>query len=592
MDTIWFLGVLLTIPILVHLFSFRKAKKHYFSNLRFITKISTQSKSKSRLKHYLILVTRIFSFLLLLILLFNFYFELQGNTQIDKDNVFVDRTPSMSIEYKTTRSIDQAEDFLLKFNQTSNKEDFQSSPLQDYYTTVISDFQGVEIEDLNKSVSDTSVSKAFIVTGELTEYKNAFIDSMSIDFNPDDLSQVRILLFPRVSNSLKKGNLVFRLLHQRRQLSSVVKDIQDLNSIVFDVPVDSYGDYTVEIDGDQVYYDNEFRFTISERRKPVISIIDLEANIFIKEVFANKDLFDTHELDPSSLDFELLKRSDAIILNGLMELPSGLSSQLSNKTVVSFPPTRSREKVESVWMNFKVSIQNDSSKYDFDLNFDHPLLSGIFSKISKMNSFPSAATCFEIAGEYEKIISLRNGEPLLIKEIQKEQYVFNVPLDLDYTNLPTHSMFLPLLYKIVLSAVDYDYAPYYYPGELGFLAVENREAPPKIVSEKLEVIPQFNPSEGGITFSIPDLPPGFYQLFHERDTFRIAINTKKEESIMEGITLNELEKNFGDLNHISIQSANSPNFLAVDVKDVLWKYALILVFFILMTETLFHKYLK
>src|SRR5580693_1927873 len=48
-----------SIPILIHLFNFRRYKKLYFSNVRFLKEVVQESRSRSRLKHWLVLLCRI-----------------------------------------------------------------------------------------------------------------------------------------------------------------------------------------------------------------------------------------------------------------------------------------------------------------------------------------------------------------------------------------------------------------------------------------------------------------------------------------------------------------------------------------------------
>jgi L-asparagine transporter-like permease len=56
-----FLLALLTIaiPIVIHLFNFRKFKKVYFSNVQFLKEAKEQNSSKEKLKHLLVLFSRI-----------------------------------------------------------------------------------------------------------------------------------------------------------------------------------------------------------------------------------------------------------------------------------------------------------------------------------------------------------------------------------------------------------------------------------------------------------------------------------------------------------------------------------------------------
>src|SRR5690606_2058922 len=56
-EILWALSAL-SIPIIVHLFNFRKFKKVFFSNVSFLREIQVETQSRSKLKHLLILFSR------------------------------------------------------------------------------------------------------------------------------------------------------------------------------------------------------------------------------------------------------------------------------------------------------------------------------------------------------------------------------------------------------------------------------------------------------------------------------------------------------------------------------------------------------
>ena len=66
---LWALAAL-SIPVLVHLFNFRKTTRVYFSNTRFLKQIKDSTTAKRKLKHYLILASRLL-FLFFLVLAFS-----------------------------------------------------------------------------------------------------------------------------------------------------------------------------------------------------------------------------------------------------------------------------------------------------------------------------------------------------------------------------------------------------------------------------------------------------------------------------------------------------------------------------------------
>ena len=49
----------LAIPIIIHLFNFRRFKKIYFTNVRFLKEIKQDTQSRSRLNHLLVLLSRL-----------------------------------------------------------------------------------------------------------------------------------------------------------------------------------------------------------------------------------------------------------------------------------------------------------------------------------------------------------------------------------------------------------------------------------------------------------------------------------------------------------------------------------------------------
>ena len=57
----------LAIPIIIHLFNFRKHEKVYFSSIRFLEEIKTQNKKKRNIKNLLILISRILALLFLIL---------------------------------------------------------------------------------------------------------------------------------------------------------------------------------------------------------------------------------------------------------------------------------------------------------------------------------------------------------------------------------------------------------------------------------------------------------------------------------------------------------------------------------------------
>jgi hypothetical protein len=103
---LWALGVL-AIPIVVHLFNFRRTKRVYFSDTRFIKEVKESSSAKRNLKHYLILASRLL-FLLFLVIAFAQPFLPAEHAFTQRDVVvYLDNSQSMSARTdEQTRALD------------------------------------------------------------------------------------------------------------------------------------------------------------------------------------------------------------------------------------------------------------------------------------------------------------------------------------------------------------------------------------------------------------------------------------------------------------------------------------------------------
>src|SRR6267142_6603856 len=95
---LWALSAL-AIPIIIHLFNFRKTTRIYFSNTRFLRQVKEETTQKRRLKQYLVLASRLL-FLLFLVLAFAQPF-LPAKEQITSGKdiiIYLDNSFSMSAQ--------------------------------------------------------------------------------------------------------------------------------------------------------------------------------------------------------------------------------------------------------------------------------------------------------------------------------------------------------------------------------------------------------------------------------------------------------------------------------------------------------------
>src|SRR5690606_8993748 len=73
-EFLWAFAVLI-IPVIIHLFNFKKYKTLYFSSLTFVRHVDQQTKSTQKLKHILVLISRLLAFVFLVLAFAQPYFS-------------------------------------------------------------------------------------------------------------------------------------------------------------------------------------------------------------------------------------------------------------------------------------------------------------------------------------------------------------------------------------------------------------------------------------------------------------------------------------------------------------------------------------
>jgi hypothetical protein len=109
----------LSIPIIIHLFNFRRTTRIFFSNTRLLKLVKEETTQKRKLKQYLVLASRLL-FLLFLVLAFAQPF-LPAEEQLSAGNskiVYLDNTYSMTLPVEDKlRAFDAAVNFVREITE-------------------------------------------------------------------------------------------------------------------------------------------------------------------------------------------------------------------------------------------------------------------------------------------------------------------------------------------------------------------------------------------------------------------------------------------------------------------------------------------
>ena len=371
---------LLAIPIIVHLFNFRRFKKVYFTNVRFLREIKEESTVKSRLKHLLVLASRILA-LSLIVLAFAQPFipsnEKETITGTNAVSIYIDNSFSMEAKYDRQRLISLAENKAREIVKAYNNEDeFQiltndfevrhqrlitSEEFNGYVDEIEISPQVRELKDvmerqkeiLNKSsaankvvfiisdfqesITNLEADSGFsvnLVRLQSTVEKNVFIDSCWLEM-PVILLNKSNSLIVRLTNTgeqpIENSRLTLKINDQIKALTDfdIAANSTMTDTVKFSLP--EPGNYKAElnIEDHPVVFDDSYFLTFRvDASAKILAINRQEPNKFIQALFADDEYFVLKNKEVNKLDYSEFQGYELIILNNLEIIPSGLAHQL------------------------------------------------------------------------------------------------------------------------------------------------------------------------------------------------------------------------------------------------------------------------
>jgi len=386
---LWALAAI-AVPVIIHLFNFRKYKKVYFTNVKFLKELQQESKSKSRLKEILILAARC---LAIACLVFAFSQPILPdknnpvkNTGANAISLYIDNSFSMENVNKQGP--------LLELAKTHAKEVVKVFGNADKFQIITNDFEGRHqrfntkedaLNLLDEIKVSSSVRNLDDVVRRQTDFLNnsglankkiyVFSDAQRSTFNlrtlsPDTL--VKTTLIPLTANlvnnvyidscwfetPLQQVGFIQKLhakivnngsntidvssakLFLNKQQIAIASFSLEANSSVeikftFECKQAGLNYGNIKIEDYPITFDDELFFAFSSKVNVSVALINgREQNMTnsFSSLFNNDSLFKFNAFSEQTIDYNAFKTSDVLILNQLAELSSGLVSELTKFT--------------------------------------------------------------------------------------------------------------------------------------------------------------------------------------------------------------------------------------------------------------------
>ncbi|MFT4524892.1 MAG: hypothetical protein ACI85F_001042 [Bacteroidia bacterium] len=387
----------LSIPIVVHLFNFKRFKKVYFSDVRFLKDIELQTRQRNQLKHLLVLLFRLLA-IAFLVMAFAQPVIPTGNGVFNpnqrKVSVYLDNSFSMDSEGENgdllengkqiasevakaysnageirffTNEMDAAQGRGMttsEFDEEVSKTGFSSyvrefsqvikrvgdrseedGQLNDIY--LISDLQKVS-SDLENIASDSS-DQINIIPLQANNEGNLYIDSLWFEspvrqWEQPDLLNVRV----RNSGDQRKADVPVRLMVDGAQRSlanvSVEPNSYELVQLGFRTTKRGFHVGELVITDHPISYDDNYYFSYRLASNiRVLSIDGENATNTLANLFSNDPDFTFNTMESDRIDHSAFPTYDLIVLNGVKSLNSGLIQEvlsvMNNGSSVLLIPT-------------------------------------------------------------------------------------------------------------------------------------------------------------------------------------------------------------------------------------------------------------
>jgi hypothetical protein len=642
----------LAIPIIIHLFNFRKTTRILFSNTRLLQQVKQETTQKRKLKQYLILASRLL-FLLFLVITFAQPF-LPATEQITPGRevtLYLDNSYSMTSSVdEQTRALDAGlsfarevaelfpadtryklltNDFAPFSNSYKTKAELvdlltqvRLSPLSRTYSeirerAVADDNELFWISDFQKSTlalegaGMDSAHSIHLVSLPIENASNIFVDSVFLE-DPFMVSGQPNTLHVRVRNNGVKSRdgLVIKLTINQVQSGTASVDLapSEMATVKFDLAQGLQGMNRLELSFTDfpVSFDNLFYLTLNFSTK--IRVVEVRtAAAFVEKVFGNSDLFSFRAFSPGNVDLGILSQADLVVLNGVDNPDAGLRAaikeyQEGQGSVLWIPsPSSTGAGLGSMVGNLPLTKLNNAVMQELERpDFQNPFFENVFEEQEASMAMPRARAVIAWGSDRSALLSFKDGSPFLSRS--GNTYVMAAPLENGWSDFQNHAIFVPVMYRMAASGHRMSQKPYYLLSErqatlqMDSLAGEA----PVVLAGRQEIVPSQRRNGDRVILEIPrfSVEPGFYTAHIGSDTLGlIAFDMDKRESLLEQWSAEEVKSLLGGGNNISIFQPAAQGSFTNEIKErylgrQLWKYALAMSLLFLLAEVLLIRFMK
>jgi len=385
------------IPVVVHLFNFRKFKRVYFSNVSFLKEVKEQNSSREKLKNLLILAARVLAIVFLVFAFARPFLNSNAETNPENGNmisIYLDNSYSMDAVNKEGSLLDEA--------KRRAKEIVKNYQINDRFQLLTNDFEGkhqrlLNLEEFLQAVDEVKISAASrnlqqvvnrqqgIFTGAANRYAYVISDfqhnfagkqainkdrntqlalvklsanelpNISVDsiwflspvHQPNTSEKIIVRLKNFGNEEAKNVPLKLIINNQQKAIGSitVASGATAIDTLSYSGLNLGWQKGIVTIKDFPLTFDDELNFSFSvNAEQKILSINGAQTAKYIEALFNADSYFKLTSVSENNINYSAFSAFSLIILNGLIQPSSGLAQELkkylnNGGTVVIFPST-------------------------------------------------------------------------------------------------------------------------------------------------------------------------------------------------------------------------------------------------------------
>ncbi|OIQ29126.1 MAG: hypothetical protein BM564_07915 [Bacteroidetes bacterium MedPE-SWsnd-G2] len=629
---------LLVIPIIIHLFQLRRFKKVEFTNVNVLKALSLQTRKSSQIKKWLILFTRLLIFSCLIFAFAQPFFSDKSTIKKGSETViYLDNSFSMQAQGANGSLLNDAIQDILKHHEQkeqislfTNTQLYSKTTVDAIKNDLIKLSYSHEQLDLDAAIlkaknlfsESKNSNKNLILVSDFQSHNNAFqfekdsayafkmvqlkprsanniaIDSAWVSSKSTDIIELKVKLS---SNSSDFVNVPISLFNEDKLVAKSSVKIDDETVTTFSLPnnQDIKGRLVIEDQGLQ--YDNSLFFNIG--KPELINVLAVNANEdnFLKRIYS-EDEFNYTGLDIKGLNYNLISEQNLIILNEVEQIPNALKIALrqfhsDGGQLIVIPSENdisinSYNNLFSDYAILKLDSLSTSEKKITSINYNHPLLEGVFEKRITNFQYPKVQKLYHYSGSLgNPILSFEDYSSFLLE--RNNIFTFTTAINTVNSNFQNSPLIVPIFYNIGKLSLNLP-TIYYTIGQSNQIDIKTNLGQDEILELKNKadvIIPlqqTFNSKVELFTEELPETA-NIYSVFNQDSILtHLSYNYNRKESKLNYLELNNSE-NY-TLN-TSLRDVIDDIKIANNVNE-LWKWFVIFALGFLIIEMLILKFLK